>query len=261
MFFDFLKEQPPTPMGNIVSSCVFDLDATLKASYIGSGASLVNAEQSPADSELQSEYDFGTGAGAPTFVGTHGSKDAYFTFNADSFKGDNALSTFLDSLHKTTGGSDFGFVMTTFIKDGNQVFAGNRQAGSTNRGVYMYSLASSDDLHLGQRGDDGIIAVQSTTSLTMDAWNFMAVSHSHSTNETTIWVNSATGLALSHTFDPTTTTASANEFYIGAYGDGTLPLPATSRMRSFQMFNSYLTNANITSIANELGIRHGTAYI
>jgi hypothetical protein len=261
MFFEFLKEQPPTPMGNIVSSCVFDLDATLSASYIGTGANLENAEQSPADGELQSEYDFGTGAGAPTFIGTHGSKNAYFSFNADSFEADNALSAFLDSLHKTTGGTDFGFVMTVYVKDGNQVFCGNKEAGGANIGVYMYTLAATDDLYLGQRGDSAAVTVQSTIPLTLNAWNFIAVSHSHSTNITKLWVNTTVGQAISHTFDTTTTTASAANFMIGSYGDGTLPLATDSMMRGFQCFNSYLTDANISSIVTELNRRHGTSYL
>jgi hypothetical protein len=49
-------------LGSLVSSCVFDLDATIAASYSGSGQTWSNLETTPADSEAQTAYDFYLGA-------------------------------------------------------------------------------------------------------------------------------------------------------------------------------------------------------
>jgi len=250
------------PMGDFVASCVFDLDATFATSYPGTGTSFLNVEPTPADGELQAEYDFGTGVGAPTFTGTAGSPAAYFSFNNDSFAGDNALSTFLDAIHKTTGGADYTMVMTVYYKSANTVFATNRQAGTTNKGVMMYTLAADDKLKMLQRGDSGnSTTIETNGTLNADEWNFLAVSHKHSTNESTVWLNSSLGLTATDTFNTTTSTASANEFYIGAYGGGTLPLANDSRVRSFDMFNGNLTDAQMAIVATQLGTRHNDTYV
>lgn len=250
------------PMGGLVSSCVFDLDATTEASYVG--GDLLNMETTPADSEVQSEYDFeGVGASAPTFTGTQGDEGAYFAFDGgDNFSGVNTLSTFLDSIHKTTGGSDFTFVMTYYHINANAVLMTNRQAGATNRGVIMYTLAATNDLHLLQTGDAASSTdAQSTTAMNTSAWNFIAAAHEHSSGNTKLWVNSSTGLELSRAFAATTTTASATNFSIGSYGNGTIPLANGARVKSAAAFNSYLTDAEMAQVANQLGLRHNTTYV
>jgi hypothetical protein len=249
------------PLGDIVSSCVFDLDATLAASH--SGGDWLNIEPTPADSEAKTEYDFAdTGTNQPAFTGDVGSKGAYFLFDGTNhFLGSNTLSTFLDSIHKTTGGSDFTFVCTVYAVSGNQIFMTNRTAGGTNIGVMLYSLSAADKVIVTQRGDTGGNGNPATTAaLNIGAWNFIACSHKHSTNETTLWLNSSTGETSSDTFNATTTTASSTNFALGAYGGSTLPLPNTSRARNFAAFNEVLTDAQMALVMTQLGLRHQTTY-
>ena len=250
------------PMGDIVSSCVRDLDATIQASYAGTGTDWLNIETSPADSETQAQYDVeGTGVNQPTFTGITGNTDAYFSFDGNDFLlGKNSLTTFENNLHKTTGGSDFAFVMAIYYVSATQIFASNRAAGGANIGVFMFSSAGDNKLSFGQRGGSAPITVLSTATLNIGAWNIIAASHSHSTNESRLWVNTATGEDISHTYNTTTASASATKFTIGAYESGAAPLISGIRVRSFQEFNEYLTDAKMTGIINQLNLRHGTVY-
>jgi hypothetical protein len=251
-----------TPMGGLLSSCVFDLDCTTKASY--AGGNFLNMETTPADSEVQSEYDYeAVGASIPTFTGSQGDADSYFLFDGnDRFKGVNSLSTFLDSIHKTTGGDDFTFVMTYYHVNANAILMTNRQAGSTNIGVMMYTLASSGDLHLLQRGSTANSAdFQSTTAMNTSAWNFIAAGHQHSSNTSRLWVNSTTAQETTQAFNATTATASATEFSIGAYGGGTLPIANGARIKSVIVFNELLSNTEIATVAKQLELRHNATYV
>lgn len=249
------------PIGSIVPSCVFDLDATRIASY--AGGNLLNMEGSPADSDTQDEYDFeAVGASLPVFTGTQGSHDAYFLFDGvGHFKGVNAISDFLKSIHKTTGGSDFTFVFTVYYISATQAFITTKNANGINQGVDIYSLSSTDKVYMNQGDGSANVGSLSTATLNASAWNFVAVSHKHSTNTTTFWLNSSAGVDFSHTFGTTTTDASGAKASIGAYNTGAFPLANGSRAKSFAGFNAALTDAQIAIVANQLNVRHKANYI
>lgn len=257
------------PMGSLVNGCVFDLDATQSNSYAGTGQTFLNYESNPADGESKAEYNFYLGNAAttdgdePTFNGSANASSAYFSFDGgDFFKGVNTLSTFLDSIHKTTGGSDFTFVMSLYYVSANQILLTNRLAGVANIGVAMYVFSATDTLRFVQRGDTAASTeVQSVGTINASAWNVIACAHSHSTNTTTLWLNSATGAQTSNTFNATTTTASATNFTIGAYGNDTFPLGNGSRVKNIAAFNKVLTNAEMATVITQMGRRHNINYI
>ena len=248
---------PYQPLGSVVGSCVFDVDATLRASY--NGGDCLNAQNLPADLSLPSLYDFeGIGSAKPTFTGSINNPNAYFAFDGgDKFIAKNTLTTFLNSIHKTTGGSDFTFAMIIYYINGNQIFMTNRQAGSNNVGLQIYSLSANNFLRLVQRGSTGTSTdVATAGAITNASWNFIAAGHTHATNTTRLWLNSSTGVSTSNTFNATTATASATKFNVGAYGDSTFPLPNTSRLKGFYGFNKLLSNEEMSLVIASLKRRH-----
>lgn len=249
------------PIGSIIPSCIFDLDATRIASY--AGGDFLNMEGTPADSELQAEYDFETvGASLPVFTGTQGNHDAYFLFDGVGyFKGVNAISDLLKSIHKTTGGSDFTIVFTVYYISATQAFIVTKNANGINQGVDIYSIGATNKLYMNQGDGSANVGALSTATFNASAWNFAAVSHEHSTNRTKFWLNTATGEEFSHTFGTTTTDASGANASIGAYNTGVFPLANGSRIKSIAAFDSVLTDSQIAVVANQLNVRHKASYL
>lgn len=245
------------PLGSVVGSCVFDCDATVRNSY--DGGDFKNIELTPSDGELQSQYDLeGIGAAAPTFTGNINNPDAYFLLDgADKFIGVNTLSTFLDSIHKTTGGSNFTFAMVVYYVSANQIFLTNRLAGAANIGLQIYSLSTNDRLRFIQRGDTAnSTEIISTGAISVSAWNFIAVAHDHSNNTTKLWLNSSVGEESSNTFNTTTTTASATKLNVGAYDNDSFFMPNGSRIKSLQAFDKYLSDDEIRLVMQTLNYRY-----
>ena len=249
------------PMGSILPSCVFDLDATRIPSY--AGGDFLNMEGTPADAEVQTEYDY-EGIASPVFTGTQGTSGAYFLMDGTAYlRGKNTLSAFLDSIHKTTGGSDFTCLMTIYYVSGNQVWFANRSSGTpfSSIGLYGYTLSATNKLALGQRGDTAAPQAVSVATLNTGQMNLIGISHKQSTNETRFWINSTTAEVISHTLNATTTTASASKLTLGAYGNGGLPIANTGRIKSAAMFNESLTDTQMIEVVKQLNTRHKASYV
>ena len=254
------------PMGEVVSSCVLDMDATIFDSFIGSGEDFDNIEPNPADSSTQTANDFFLGATGtadgdePSFVGTAGDSAAYFLYGGGDFhKFQGTITTFLDGIHKTTGGSDFSFFMTfRYITGVNQVFVGNRLAGGTNIGVIMFATSTNDVLRCTQRGSS-TSSVIGTATMTSGSDIFIGISHSHADNNTRFWVETTTAENVAHTFG-TTTSAASGVPSIGGFSDGTLAFPNTSRLYGCSVFNEYFDDAKAAKVKEQYEIRHNRSY-
>ena len=114
----FRKNGSITPyLDGLLTGAVFDLDATMLASYNGSGQTWANMIAAPADGSAKTAGDFYRGVNGtatatdPTFTGSAGSQSAYWLHDGfDAFFLAGGNTAFIDSLHRTTGGSDYTFI-------------------------------------------------------------------------------------------------------------------------------------------------------
>lgn len=253
---------------DVISSAVFDLDATKSASYSGSGTTWSNLVLSPADASAQTAYDFYTGDGVtstkyPTFTGSAGSAAAYWAFDGgDNFylkSGTN--TTFLNTLHKTTGGSDWWAAFTFRMADDGGI--GFKFWGTSTGGSAVYGIAdqlTSGDLYRSQQRGAASSLVDSTATLSNGTDYIVISSHSHSGNTTRFWISSTTAESKAHTYS-TITNDAAYSLKIASNGLGTQQfLPNGSRMYSFAMGNEYLDNTKAAAIIAHLESRHGRDY-
>lgn len=248
------------PLGNFIPSCVFDMEATLSRSYAGDD--WLNYEPTPADGEAKAEYDLDLDAGtAPNFVGSVGSRDAYFDFDGtEHILGESAITDLLKSLHKTTGGSDFTVLMSVYYVSGTEVLLATKTTNGINLGLDVYTLSSNDMVHLSQGNGAANVTAVSTAALIPDDWNTIGIAHKHGTNTTTFWLNNAISDDVSHTFGTTTTDASGSNLAVGAYGNGTFDMAAGSRIRSVSCFNEVLTDAQVATVLEQYTNRHTVAW-
>ncbi len=251
---------------DIVSSCVFDLDATKSASYGGSGQTWANLVSAPADGSSQSAYDFVLGdtnavtTDDPTFTGSAGSSSAYFALDGGDYFdiASGANTNFLRDMHKTTGGSDLWFAIAfRYVDGGSQNTLFGTQAGS-GVGMRVYVASSGDQVNVVQRGGSSS-TVSGGTALTDGADHLVVISHSHGGNNTRIWVNTTTKTNVSQTFS-TTTSDAANALSVAANGTHGALLANTTRIYAVAMGNAYIDDAEVALIAAEYNSRHGRSY-
>lgn len=260
---------PPSivPMGEIVDGCEFDLDATIYDSYPGSGQSFSNIEPSPASGAAQSSYDCYLGAAAtvdgdePTFNGTAGDAAAYFSFGGnDFFQIQGSNTTFIEEIHNTTAEQDFTFVCPFYYTNGAEILFGNRNAGGANIGLILYTTAANDYLFITQRGSTAPASANGTVSLSENSIGLAGFAHDHAADETTFWVNTKTGQTVANAFN-TTVAAASGKMTIGAYGNGSSPASAGTRLYGCSMFDRVLTDDEFEAVARQYEVRHNREYL
>lgn len=254
-------------LNSAVSSTVIDLDATIVASYPGSGAVWANLTPAPADGSVKSAYDFYrgdavTGGTFPAFTGVAGNPAAYWSLDGGDYfalkSGSN--TAFFNALHKTTGGSDWWAAFAFQYADNGTAykFYGTSTGAGGNIGI-AEQITSGDLYRSQQRGAASGPTADATGALSNGTNYLIIVSHSHSTNTTRIWKNSATAQSVSHTYG-TTIAAASNTMKIGANGVAAQNVPGGTRIYSFAMGNAYLDNAKAAAIIAHLNTRHGRVY-
>lgn len=263
--FKFATAPPPsyTPLGDVLASCVFDLDATISDSYPGSGQLWANIEPTPADGSAQSAYDCNLGATSgsstddPTYNGS--GPTAYWGHDGgDFFRNAGGNTAFLNQCGFGTGGQDFWCAAAFYFTASttSQAFMGTSTL--SNPGFVFYAV-SSNAFRCGQR--QGVTTSQVTTTSQFFADNtptLAIMSHSHSTNTSRFWINNRTAESIAHTF----TAGNANggsTFDISAIGGGTR-LQNGNRLYSAAMGNEYLDNTKAGLIFDALNARHGRTY-
>ncbi|MFA7333367.1 MAG: hypothetical protein WC130_03640 [Kiritimatiellia bacterium] len=251
-------------LDGVLASTVFDLDATQAASYPGTGTTWANLIAAPADGSAQTDYDFFRGNGAtsttyPTFTGTPGDAAAYWSFDGgDRFqKKDGTNTTFLNALHKTTGGTPWWMAYTyRVINVAPTQIVYSTQTTSTNVGI-RGGTSSSETNFFVQRGDTSQGATN-FGSLTPGTDYVVIISYDGSGNIAR-WENTTTGTAAAITFNSTSADASQALFIGAGPGTGT-PLANTARMYSFAMGNEYLDDTKAAAIIAHLEARHQRNY-
>jgi len=239
--------------GDVVASTVFDLDATISASYTGSGTNFANIESTPADGAAQGDYNF-TISGA-TFTGSAGSQSAYFSLDGnDYFYITGGNTTFINNLHKTTGGSDFWLLFSFYLPDDattDWLFADY----STGPGLRSFINTTQS---LGFRQQGGVSSQTNATATVSEATPVtLIISHSHSTNETKYWISTTTGEAVAHTFN--TTTGNAQSAFAVGY-NYTSYMQNGARFYTIAGGNEYLDNTKAAALFSHIETRHGRDY-
>jgi len=253
-------------LDGVLASTVFDLDATIAASYPGTGTTWANLVPVPADGAARADYDFFTGNGAtsstyPTFNGTAGSPAAYWGFDGgDYFRLKSGTNTaFLNALHKTTGGSDWWVAITMSVVDTgtSQGLFCTRDNVAGSSGIFT-NIQADESMRTQQRGA-GVASPDAITTATGYTGNRVIImSHSHSTNMTKTRVTNTTQ-DISQTYAATTGNA-AIAFVIGMFAGGFNFLANNTKMYSFAMGNEYLDNTKAAAIIAHLETRHGRDY-
>ena len=256
-------------LADVLASAVFDLDATQSASYPGTGTTWANLVTAPADGSAQTDYDFFTGDGVtsttyPAFNGAAGDPGAYWSFDGgDNFRLKSGVNpSFLNNLHKTTGGQDFWIAVTFNALDityGNYVaFATGSAFAAGGEGILM-RLNSLESLQHVQAGTSGTSAYASASASLGAGTHIIIISHSHASNLSTYWINSATGVEAAHTYS-TSTVNPANPARIASLTDNTSALSAEKRIYSVAGGNEYLDNTKAAAIIAALEARHARDY-
>lgn len=251
----------------VVASTVLDLDATMVESYAGVGGVWANLVAEPADGVAQTEYDFSRGNGStaatyPTFVGTPGDADAYWQFDGgDYFQLHGTQTAFLKNIHKRAeDGQDFWLAIAWRTPPGFAEYDGlfSTQSSGSAPGVILYRDYTGFMVS-GQRGDSTISTTMNTAQELLGSTDYVVIiSHSHSMNQTRMWVNSPTASVRVQTY-AAGSSDSNGPAQIGARG-GEGRLVNQTRIYGVYLGNAYLDDAGAGAILTALRTRHGRAY-
>jgi len=263
-----------TPLSDIISSNVFDVDVTLGASYDGSSQNWTS-QGTPADGETASAYDFFLGSSSspstddPTFVGTADDPAAHFLYDGlDRNRIQGGNTTFLNSLHKTDNSDNYTFAITIFWSASAasaQYYFGGTSNASADHGVRFVYEHGSDRFRFVQT--DGTTSVTTFidigVTLIPDAWNFVVftVNKTSGTDGTiTATVNSVPPITTTlATFNADTTNASDDMQISGV--SGSAQFPNLTRVAGCSMFNTALSASEIATLVAHYELRHERIYV
>ena len=255
---------------SIVSSAVMDIDFTVAACYGGTGLTCNNLVVSPADGSAQSAYNIQMGDGStsstyPTFSGTAGTSAGKLTFDGgDHMTLVGSNTTFLDNLHKSTGGTDFTVLMffeNLVNKASNQIMFTTRNGSGA---IGMSGLLNSSEvLRIEQRGDTTVVnlATPPTTVATLGSPTYLGFAEQANggTGSASVWNETSTAQTSNHTYNATTTNA-AQKLHFCASANATGNVANGTVLKAICMFNTKLSNAEVASVAAEYSTRHGVTY-
>lgn len=258
---------PGSPyLDGVVTSAVLDLDATIAASYAGTGTTWANLVAAPADGSATTAYDFYTGNGStattyPSFNGSAGNAAAYWGFDGgDYFLLKSGTNTnFINDLHKSAGG-DFWVAITFRIPDlATTSGLYTTQSGTSSSGLRA-ELTNTENINSQQRGDStSATTVALAVGASTGTDHILLMSHSNASNNWRVWLDTVTAANVAQTFVTATTAASA-ALTIATRLAATGRIDSGARLYSFAMGNEYLDNTKAAAIINHLEIRHGRNY-
>ena len=196
-----------TPMGDVVSSAVFDLDARISDSYGGTGTTWTNIEPTPADGEAQSDYDMTLVS--MTFNGTVGDAAANFESTGTGYAQVASNTTFLENMHKTTGGNAWTVVLLAEfdLVGTDAVFSTANGATNGNTGAGLYHNGTGT---MRPYQSNGTTRVQANTEIVSSgAYVCLAMSYDPATGDYQVAVDSDTWESTG-SFTPSATTSAPN---------------------------------------------------
>jgi len=264
-----------TYLQDTVASTVFELDATRSDSTDGSSQTWSNRTAVPADSASQTDYDFYCGDTSvattddPTFTGSVGSTSAYWLLDGgDHFSLKSGTNTtFLNTLHKTTGGADWWLAVAAYVinDSGGSLFSTKDTTTSVGidnpffkTGVKLlqtYDGIAPQHRQYGTGASD--TADDATGGFSGGQPVLYVISHKHSTNETFIYINGVK-TTLSQTYN-TTTASAARKATIGRKGGGNLFANLT-RIYAVAMGNTSITDGIESAVRTYFEEAHARSY-
>ena len=257
---------PTAHLDSIISSAICDLDATILASYDGSGQIWANLIASPADGESQTAYDFFLGADGsvasddPTFTGRAGDAAAHFLYDGgDKNNLASGVNTnFINDMHKTTGGNVWWIAVAfRYAGTGFQCVWANQSASPAGQGVEALVIDASNGVRFNIRRSNFITNDFATGALVAGTDNLLIVSGDPvTTDDLRVWLNTTTAIENADMSTGTSTTNANNPMQIGARPNLVLPLANLTRVYHFSMGNEYLDDADVTLIKTHLEARH-----
>lgn len=253
-------------LDGVLPSTVLDLDATIAASYGGSGATWSNLVASPADGSAQTAYDFYTGDGAtsstyPTFNGTAGDPAAYWLFDGGDYfrKKDGVITDFLAHMHNYgLAGAGFWVAWAGNIPTPVSLSSVFSTSDASSEGCLLQILTTSGNGRIRRRHNGGGSSMDSTVSVT-GSNKLVIVSFNNETGAFRYWINSTT-VTSSGSNTTASSAASTGVPVIGAETDFGGALPNAARLYSFAMGNEYLDNTKAANIVAHMNARHGRLY-
>lgn len=212
--------QAPLSIQGVNSSAIIEIDPTNQSSFNG-GTETYNIVPSPADGSNKGDHHFTFGQSSANTTGdptSSGSGDTTaIVFNGSSYLTCNPISTFLDDIHKPTGG-DVWIEMSFKLNTGPSsacLFATNTTASA--EGIRLALNASYQLIFYQDAG--GFTFANSGITLSQGVDYIVVVSHDRSANQTTFWVNSASGTQIAQTFNTSNSNNATAVPTIGAAGN------------------------------------------
>lgn len=253
-------------LDGVLTSAVFDLDATIAASYSGSGQGWSNLVAAPADGTAQAAYDFYLGNSAaataadPTFTGSAGSAAAYWSFDGgDYFQAMNAPS-WLANVQRTDIANPATFIVAfrTASTSFHNIF-GHLQSGTAANG-YSLRIASGQLQYFG-RGNSSNVSynISGAGALSASTDYLLIVSLNVRNGAGKYWLNNRTGTAFTPAASTSTAAATGN-FQAGSSGFGSSPLPSGSRLYACGGANAILDDAAAALVFDHYNARHARTY-
>jgi len=244
------------------SSVCFDVDATDSDSYGGSGQTWANLIASPADSELQTAYDFMLGTTSspstddPTFTGSAGDSGAYFLFDGgDEFQIENGNTTTIQSFHKDNA----QFWIAVAMRKGGT--ANYYHWGTTNNsnqtGVTLFMNATTTLVRV-LNGSSVVLSSVASITFTNDT-NYVIILSVDEGNAVNLYVNGTKYNGSAATYSSPSAGDAAGDFDLGATSN-TNRYPNTTRLYAASMGNAPLTDDEAADIRQIYIDRHGRNY-
>lgn len=248
---------------DVVSSCVFDLDASQSASYGGSGDTWANLVTSPADGSAQTAYDVTRSGGTkPVWDGSN----LRFTTNGIGYFEIAANTTWIESLHRAAA-SPYSWIATLSLPSSasnNGLFA---TGGNSLRGVGTLLQPQTATPRYAVYQNNG-----STNNLLANN----AVNSNASAQTLCIgfsWTGDGTYITWKNGSQVATGTYSRSAGTDGNAGaklvicanisSGGIPdslMPSSGWIKSFAMFQSAVSSSQFNALQSKLEARHGTTY-
>lgn len=250
-----------TPMDEVVSTALVDIDFTVEDSYDGSSQTVTNITSSG------TTYDFWLGSSSsseaidPTFNGTAGDAAAYLeTDGADYITAQTSAAPCFAKGHRTDqAGVWYAFAGKTASSNSatRSIFGNSSSAGTAgSRALGLWGSDFKIDYYI-SNGSSNLTVTDTSTALSNDLDFIYIVSFdgTSTTNNFKAWMNTTTAITKSATLNASTAD-SANTFTIFAANTFS-PVQSGFRLYAFACgLGELLTDAKATLIMEEYASRH-----
>jgi hypothetical protein len=257
-----------SPLSQIAGiGALWDLDATLSASYAGSGQTWANIITAPADGSAQTAYDFYPGSDGsasgddPAFNGPANDPAAYWSLDGnDKFVLAGGNTAAVKGFHKTAGGQPATIILAVRMPasySGTAGYFGNTSTASA-EGIEMRITSGAANQLIQRAGSLNSLSTPFSSTPSAGAIHLMAfaLDYTGGTLKTALDARSFTSRTLSSRATAADPSAS---FGIGWGGANDVGLNGT-RLYGCYAFNKLLSDAELSGVIDVLNSRHDRTY-